>query len=271
MTFESIISIIKKIIDIGLVWILMYYVLKNVRNNVKLSLLFKGVAIVIVLKVVSDYIGLNTVGLLFEYVIMWGPLGLIIVFQPEIRDILEQLGRTQLLGRHKVLSVNEREKLVYELTSSLETLRKEKTGALIVIERDISLSEYINKAKKIYADISSELLISIFNTESPLHDGGVIIQGDRITCARAVFPTSNSSKINKRLGTRHRAAVGVTENTDAISLIVSEETGRLSISVKGELFHNLSVDDIRIMLIDELKPQLQEFDEMEDDIYEDME
>ena len=131
---------------------------------------------------------------------------------------------------------------------------------------------YIEKAKKIYADLSSDLLISIFFPNNPLHDGGVIIQGDKITCAGAVLPTTSSSKVNKRFGTRHRAAIGIVEETDAISIVVSEETGRLSIGVKGELFYNLSIDDVRMMLIDELKPKhdddyLDEF-EKEDDTYE---
>jgi len=236
LTAATVISLIKKIIDISLVWLIFYYILKNIRNNVKLTLIFKGVAIVLILKIVSDWVGFRTIGLLLEYIIMWGPLALIIIFQPEIRGILEQLGRSQLLGRHKVLTVDERERLVYEIIQAMDYLRKTRIGALIVIERDISLSDYIEKAKKIYADLSSELLISIFFPKNPLHDGGVIIQGDRITCAGAVFPTSNNAKTNRRLGTRHRAALGIAEETDAISLIVSEETGRISIAVKGELF-----------------------------------
>ena len=122
-----------------------------------------------------------------------------------------------------------------------------------------------------YADLSSDLLISIFFPNNPLHDGGVIIQGDRISCAGAVFPTSNSSKVNKKFGTRHRAALGITEESDAISIVVSEETGRVSIAVKGELFYNLSIDDVRMMLIDELRPKQEEdyLDELEEeDIYE---
>lgn len=271
MTLDSIITIIKKIIDISLVWLAFYYILKNIRNNVKLTLLFKGVAIILILKILSDFIGLTTIGLLLEYVIMWGPLALIIIFQPEIRNVLEQIGKTQLLGRHKVLTVDERERLVYEIVSSVEYLRKARIGALIVLERDISLANYIDKAKKIYADLSSDLLISIFFPNNPLHDGAVIIQGDRISCAGAVFPTSNSSKVNKKFGTRHRAALGITEESDAISVVVSEETGRISIAVKGELFYNLSVDDVRMMLIDELRPKQEEdyFDELdEEDIYE---
>ena len=271
MALDSIITIVKKIIDISLVWLAIYYILKNIRNNVKLTLLFKGVGIILVLKIVSDWIGLTTIGLLLEYVIMWGPLALIIIFQPEIRNVLEQIGKTQLLGRHKVLTVDERERLVYEIVSAVEYLRKARIGALIVLERDISLASYIDKGKKVYADLSSDLLISIFFPNNPLHDGGVIIQGNRISCAGAVFPTSSSSKVNKKFGTRHRAALGITEESDAISVVVSEETGRISIGVKGELFYNLSLDDLRMMLIDELRPKQEEdyLDELdEEEIYE---
>lgn len=271
ITLSTVISILKKLIDVSLVWLIFYYILKNIRNNVKLTLLFKGVAIVLLLKLISDWFGFVTIGLLLEYVIMWGPLALIIIFQPEIRNILEQLGRSQLLGRHKVLTVDEREHLVYEIIQAMDYLRKTRIGALIVIERDISLNNYIEKAKKLYADLSSELLISIFFPKNPLHDGGVIIQGDRITCAGAVFPTSNNAKANRRLGTRHRAALGIAEESDAIALIVSEETGRISIAVKGELFYNLSLDDVRMMLIDELRPkQDSDFEDEidEEEIYE---
>ena len=153
MTLDSIITIIKKIADISLVWLAIYYILKNIRNNVKLTLLFKGVAIILILKLVSNWLGLATIGLLLEYVIMWGPLALIIIFQPEIRNVLEQLGKTQLLGRHKVLTVDERERLVYEIVNAVEYLRKARIGALIVLERDISLANYIEKAKKGYADL----------------------------------------------------------------------------------------------------------------------
>ena len=258
MSLENVLSILNKVIDILIVWWVFYYILKNIKNNVKLTLIFKGVAVIIILKWVSDIFNFVTIGMLLEYIIMWGPLALIIVFQPEIRTVLEQLGRSQLLGRHKVLTVDERERLVYELVQAVDYLRKTRIGALIVIERDVSLRDYIEKSKKIYGDISSELLISIFFPNNPLHDGGVIIQGDKVSCAGAVFPTSNNPKTSKRLGTRHRAALGIAEETDCIALVVSEETGRLSIAVKGELFYNLNIDDVRMMLIDELRPKLVE-------------
>lgn len=255
ITVTDIITIVRKIIDISLVWMIFYFILKNIKNNVKLSLIIKGVIIILAFKVVSDLLGLTTMKVLLEYIIQWGFVSLIIIFQPEIRNILEQLGRNQLLGRHKVLTVDEREHLVYSIVQAMDYMRKERIGALIVLERDISLGNYIDKAKKIYADLTSDLLIAIFYEGNPLHDGGVIIQGDRITCAGAVFPISSSQKINKRLGTRHRAALGLSEETDAICLVVSEETGRMSVAIKGELYHNLTLDDIRIMLIDELRPK----------------
>lgn len=255
MTFDAILMFAKKLLDVLLVWLVIYYALKSLRKNVKMVLLFKGILIILILKIVSDVLDLVTIGYLLDYVIMWGPLALIIIFQPEIRNMLEQLGRSQLLGRHKVLTVDEREKIVYEIVQAVEYLKRSRIGALIVIERDITLNEYIDKSKKIYADISSELLISVFFPNNPLHDGGVIIQGDKITSAGAVFPTSDDLRISKRLGTRHRAALGISEVTDCISLIVSEETGRISIAVNGELNYNLTLDEFKLMLLEELRPK----------------
>ena len=255
MAINSIMTIIQKIIDVSLVWIVFYFILKNLKNNVKMVLIFKGVLIIIIIKIISDYLNLTTIGLLLEYIIMWGPLALIIIFQPEIRNILEHLGRKQLLGRHKMLTLDEREKMVYEIMNATEYLRKQRIGPLIVLERDVSLNDYIQRSKLLYADISSELLISIFFPKNPLHDGGVIVQGNKITSAGAVFPVSISNKINKHLGTRHRAALGISEESDCIALVVSEETGKVSIAINGVLNYNLSIDDARMMLVDELKPK----------------
>ena len=273
MTLDSVLSILRALIDISLVWIIIYTILKNIKNNVKMILLFKGVLVILIVKILSDALNLTTIGLFLEYVVMWGPLALIIIFQPEIRNVLEHIGRKQLLGRHKVLSLDEREKLVYEVMAAVDYLRKSRIGALIVIERDISLNEYIERSKPIYADISSELLISIFFPRNPLHDGGVIIQGNKITSAGAVFPISINSKISKKIGTRHRAAIGVSEESDAIAVVVSEETGKISIAVGGNLNYNLSLDDARMILVEELKPKKEvllddEFDDEEDDINE---
>ena len=271
MTVSSLITVIQKIIDISLVWIIIYSVLKSLKSNVKMVLIFKGVVIIVIVKLLSDWLNLTTVGLLLEYVIMWGPLALIIIFQPEIRNILEHLGRKQILTKHRILTMDEREKMIYEIMNSIEYLRKSRIGALIVIERDVSLNDYIVRSKGIDADISSELLISLFFPRNPLHDGGVIIQGNRITSAGAVFPISLNTKINKRLGTRHRAALGISEESDAIAIVVSEETGKISIAIGGVLNHGLSIDDARMMLVEELKPRREillddEFEEEEEEV-----
>ena len=256
MTINSVLTIIQTIVDMSLVWMLIYFVLKNLKNNIKMILIFKGVLIIIILKLLSDYVfKLTTLGYLLEYVKMWGPLALIIIFQPEIRNILEQLGRKQIITNHRTLTMDEREKVVYEITNAVDYLRKARMGGLIVIEREISLNQYIERSKNLYADISSELLISIFFPRNPLHDGGVIIQGDKIACAGAVFPISLNNKINKKLGTRHRAALGISEEADCIAIIISEETGKVSIAMNGVLNYNLSLDDMRMILIEELKPK----------------
>lgn len=268
MTFDNIVELIKKFLDVIIVWFVLYYILKNLRKNVKMVLLFKGIVIILVLKVVSDLLGLVTIGFLLDYIIEWGPLALIVIFQPEIRSVLEHLGRSQLLGRHKVLTVDERERIVYEITNSLDYLRKNTIGALIVIERDESLNDYIQKSKKIYAEISTDLLNSIFFPNNPLHDGGLIIQGDKITSAGAVFPTSDSLKISKRLGTRHRAALGISEVSDCIAIVVSEETGRLSLAINSELYYNLTLDEVKLRLLEELRPKKEVFVDEEEDNHE---
>ena len=269
MTVSSVITIIQKIIDISLVWILIYSILKGLRNNIKMVLIFKGVIIILIVKILSDYFNLTTVGLLLEYLIMWGPLALIIIFQPEIRNILERIGRQQILTKHRVLTMDEREKMIYEIMNSIEYLRKSRIGALIVIERDVSLNDYIERSKGIYADISAELVESIFFPRNPLHDGGIIIQGNRITSAGAVFPISLNTKINKRLGTRHRAALGISEESDAIAIVVSEESGKISVAISGILNYNLSIDDLRMTLVEELKPKHESL--LDDDFEEESE
>lgn len=271
MTLASIWAIFTKILDISIVWFMFYFILKNIKNNVKMVLILKGVLFILAIEIVSKILNLYTVGLLLEYVIEWGPIAIIVIFQPEIRGVLESIGRTHLLGRHKILTVDERERLIYEVMESIEYLKRNRMGALIVIERDVSLSEYIEPATKIYADVSSELLCNLFFPNSPLHDGGVILEGDRITCAGAVFKTSMSPNINKRLGTRHRAALGIAEESDAIALVVSEENGRISIASNGELNYNLTLDEFRMKLLDELKPKTEVFYEADRAREEDLE
>ena len=269
MNLSTVWEIFTKLLDICLVWLAFYYILKNVKNNIKMVLIVKGVFIILLVKVVSDLLNLYTVGVILEYAIQWGPLAIIVIFQPEIRSVLESLGRTQLLGRHKVLTVDEREKVVYEIMRSVDYLRKNRIGALIVIERNVSLQDYIAPANKIYSDITAPLLEAIFFPNNPLHDGGVIIQGDKLTCAGAVFKTSMNPNVSKKLGTRHRAALGVAEETDAIALVVSEETGRISIAVDNYLNYNLTLEEFKLMLLDELKPKMDVFYDADEEVNSD--
>lgn len=259
MSLSLIWSIITKVIDICFVWFAFYYILKHVKSNIKMVLIVKGIIIILIIKFISDILNLYTVGVMLEYMIDWGPLALIVIFQPEIRAVLESIGRTQLLGRHKVLTISEREKVVNEIMKSIEWFHKKHIGALIVIEREISLQEYIENSTKIYADINDSLIESIFYPNSPLHDGGVIIQGDKISCAGSVFKTSMNLAVSKRLGTRHRAALGIAEESDAVALVVSEESGKISIAVEGELHYNLSLEEFRTMLLEELSPKTEIF------------
>ncbi|MBO7078923.1 MAG: diadenylate cyclase CdaA [Bacilli bacterium] len=264
MTLSLLWSIFTKVVDICIVWLVFYYILKNIKNNTKMILIFKGVILILVFKVLSNLLNLYTVGIILEYIVQWGPLAIIVIFQPEIRGVLETIGRTQLLGRHKILTVDEREHVVFEIMKAVEYFKKNKIGALIVIEREVSLQEYIDPATKVYADLSDDLLETIFFPNAPLHDGGVIIQGDRITCAGVVFKTSMDSSLNKRLGTIHRAALGIAEESDALALVVSEENGRLSIACDGELNYNLSLDEFRMALIEELSPKAEIFYEADE-------
>ena len=259
MTLSSVWSIITKILDVCILWYMVYFLLKNLKNNIKMVLIFKGIVFIIIIKILSNLLNLYAVGLILEYIIMWGPLAIIIIFQPEIRTVLEQLGRSQLLGRHKVLSGDEREMLVSEIMEAVDYLRKNKFGALIAIERDVSLQEYIAPATKIYADVSGQILESLFYPNSALHDGGVIIQGTKVTCAGCVFRTSMDNKLSKNLGTRHRAALGLAEESDAIVLIISEETGRISIAINSTMNYNLTPEEFKKILYNELTPKTEIF------------
>ncbi len=259
MNISFIWSIITKLLDICIVWIAFYFIFKNVKNNIKMALIVKGIIIILFIKIFSEYLNLYTVGILLEYVIQWGPLALIVIFQPEIRSVLESVGRTQLLGRHKVLTRDEREKIIFQIMQAVEYFKKNKIGALMVIEREISLQQYIETSTKVYADLTAELLETIFYPNAPMHDGGVIIQGNRVTSAGAVFRTSMNPNVSKRLGTRHRAALGIAEESDALALIVSEETGRLSIAMDSELHYNLTEEEFRVMMTEALSPKTEVF------------
>ena len=235
LTLESLRTILRVAIDIIIIWFLVYYCLKVVRTNSRTSQIFKGIIVVVLVNALSKFFGLTTVAWLSDMFISWGFLAIIIVFQPEIRTVLERLGKSNVFSRINSLSGNEKNHVVDVLVQVTGLLSQNQVGALITLEQSQSLYEYIEKATAINGTITPELLTSIFVTSTPLHDGAVIIQGNKIACAGAYFPSSNADLPN-RFGARHRAAIGISEVSDAVSIVVSEETGAISITEGGRLF-----------------------------------
>lgn len=227
-------AILNAVIDICCTWAIFYYVLKIVRNNSRTVQIFKGVVLIIFVQFIANLFDLKTMGLLVSMFVNWGPLALIVLFTPEIRSMLEKIGQTNILSRISTLTVNEREFLVDELVKAAVELSNTQTGALISIEQGHSLSDFIKTGTKMNSIVTSELLCSIFVVGTPLHDGAVIIQGDKIACASAYFPPTTFD-FPSSYGARHRAAIGISEITDSISIVVSEETGNISIAEGGKL------------------------------------
>jgi uncharacterized protein (TIGR00159 family) len=233
-TIQSIIGGTRIILDIAIMWFLIYYVLKIVKSNSRTIQLFKGILLILVVYGISNFLGLNTLAYFASMFINWGFLAIIIIFQPELRGLLERLGKSNSFNKTLTLSGNEIEKLIDELVKTSMTLSREQIGALISMEQSQSLQDYIKTGVKIDALVSTELLTSIFITTTPLHDGAVIIQGDKIACASSYFPPTNLN-LPSRFGSRHRAAIGISEITDSITIVISEETGNISIAEAGKI------------------------------------
>lgn len=245
-TINSILRALKVIIDFSIIWLAVYYVLKIVRNNSRTVQIFKGIILIIAVWYLSRIMGFMTLKALLDFVVNNSFLVLIIIFAPEIRGMLERLGKTSVFTPIHSLSANQKENLVDQLVSAVDHLAKTKTGALISLEQGSSLSDYIKTGTPINSIVTEELLSSIFVPSTPLHDGAVIIQGDRIACASAYFPPT-SFDMPSSYGARHRAAIGISEISDSITIVVSEETGRISIAEAGKL-REVDVNGLREFL-----------------------
>jgi diadenylate cyclase len=241
------INVLLKFFDVVIVWYVIYKALTLIKGTKAVQLL-KGLFVIIIAKIVTTNFGLNTMDWLLEEVIRWGFLAIIIIFQPEIRRGLEQIGRGKLFQRSTSQQDEERTRLVESMKKSVSYMAKRRIGALISIERETGLFEYVETGIKMKAEISSELLINVFIPNTPLHDGAVIIQKDKISAAACYLPLSESAFISKELGTRHRAALGLSEVTDAITIVVSEETGAISITADGTLHRNLSMQEFEDLI-----------------------
>ncbi|HUB32302.1 MAG TPA: diadenylate cyclase CdaA [Bryobacteraceae bacterium] len=229
------------VIDILVVAFLVYQALMVVRGT-RAGHILIGILIMVVLYGVAVWAGLEALRSLLSFIVPYLGLAIIVLFQSEIRRTLARLGRKRWFGFGADFWKPE---AVNEILMAIEDLAASKTGALIVLERDIGLRTFIESGVLLEARISRDLLLSIFQTGLPLHDGAVIIQKDRIAAAACFLPLTTSPALSRTLGTRHRAAIGVTEETDCLSIVVSEETGRISVAAFGELVQGLSTADVQ--------------------------
>ncbi|WP_291569646.1 diadenylate cyclase CdaA [Clostridium sp. UBA4548] len=215
--------------------------------------LLKGIILIFLLIPISDFFNLNMLLWILEKTITISVISIVIIFQPEIRKALEHIGRTSFV--EKIIYEDEEvmHGVINEIVNAVEQLAEEKTGALIVIEQKTGLSDIINTGTKIDAEVSSALLQNIFVVNTPLHDGATIIRNDRIIAAGCFLPLTANDKLNKQLGTRHRAGIGVTEITDCLTIIVSEETGVISLAVNGRLLRNYDKEKLRTILVKIMK------------------
>ena len=245
---------ITDIIEIIILAIAVYHIMLWVRKT-KAWILFKGIVIILVFTLIASILQLNTVLWIMEQTLSVGIIAVVIIFQPELRKALEQLGQKNFISRVFNIDTNRNvserfsDKTVNELVKTAFELGKTKTGALIVIEQDYSLQEYINTGIDVDGIITSQLLINIFEHNTPLHDGAVIVRGNRVVSATCYLPLSDNMELSKELGTRHRAAVGVSEVSDAFTIIVSEETGKVSVTQGGQLLRNIDGEQLRALLV----------------------
>jgi diadenylate cyclase len=243
---------IKEIVDILIVSYVIYKLIMLVRGTRAIQLL-KGIFVVVVTWALSIWFHLNTLQWMMNQMFTVGVIAVIIIFQPELRRALEQLGRGALFTRSNAEEDKEINERIRELMKTLTNLSRRKIGALIVFERQTGLNDYIESGIQIGAEISSELLINIFIPNTPLHDGAVIIRQNRLMAAGCYLPLSENPFISKELGTRHRAAIGMSEVSDAISVTVSEETGQISLAINGLIVRDIKEESMISKLYEELR------------------
>lgn len=238
------------IVEIGIIAFLFYTILVWIKST-RAWMLFKGLMMLLVFVLIAAVFQMNTILWLAEKTINVGVIALVIIFQPELRRALEQLGRKNFFvgftsiefGKGEVEKISE--KTINELVKACTEMSREKTGALIVIEDAVVLSEYERTGIAVDAVLTNQLLINIFEKNTPLHDGAIIVRGDRIVSATCYLPLSDNMELSKELGTRHRAAVGISEVSDSVTIVVSEETGNISVAAGGKLIRGLDSEELR--------------------------
>jgi len=235
----------KSILEIIILWICIYGILSFLKGT-KAVYLLRGILLISALLFISQIFGLPILTRLLTYFFGFFLIFSVIIFQPELRDGLSKLGRRHFLFfDHKKEDIK---KALKEIVSGVESLSKKQNGALVVIKREVGLKNFIESGIVLNADLSKELLETIFSYNSPIHDGGVIVDGLKILAAACIFPLSDNPNLPKTLGTRHRAAIGISEHTDAIAIVVSEEDGKISLAINGKLTSTLSPDELFTIL-----------------------
>lgn len=244
------IKLVSLILDLAIVIFVVIKLLKFARDS-RVMQLIKGIILIVLLTWISGILNLNIVHSTLTAILPSGVIALVIILQPEIRRALEQLGTNKLtnfLGIEKSIETKTRED-IYKIVIAVEEMAKTKTGALIVIQRDISLSDITSTGVAMNSEISPQLLVNIFVPKTPLHDGAVVIRNNKISAAACILPLASGKDISRELGTRHRAAVGVSKEYDAIAIVVSEESGKVSIAKDGTLIADVSEEALKKILI----------------------
>lgn len=241
------------IVDILIVAFILYKLYMGVKDTRALAL-FKGIIILLVITLLSKVLQLYVIYWLLQKLMTMMLIALPVVFQPELRRALEHLGRGRLFKKNSFLNTEETEVLLAHLANTAGALSQNKIGALMVIERDTGLGDYADTGIKIDGLVSSEFLINVFIPNTPLHDGATIIRGNRVVAAGCLLPLTDDRTLNKELGTRHRAAIGMTEQTDSVVIVVSEETGIISLAREGRLTRYLDKETLK----DTLRPLLKD-------------
>lgn len=232
------------LIDVALVSIIVYRVLLIIRGT-RAERMLLGLAVLLVTAFFSKYLDMHTMDWLVQSFWAQVVVALIVLFQPEIRRALAQMGESSLLQN---FTPAEELKSLEEIVRAAVSLANRKIGALVVIERDVSLKDYVEIGTSLDARVSKELLVSIFHPASPIHDGAVVIRGNRVVAAGCFLPISLGADLSKNLGTRHRAGVGITEETDAVAIVVSEETGTIAVAIDGKLETYVDMGSLRDIL-----------------------
>ena len=248
------------IIDIAIIAFAVYKLFSLLRNTRAEQVLY-GLIIVLLFASLADILNLNTVSWVMNQFLTVALVFIIVVFQPELRSALERIGRGRSIFTGERALKNE--KTVDELVRAMSSLSRQKIGALVVLEREVGLNDIVESGTTLGADVSSELLINIFIPNTPLHDGAVIIDNDKIRAAACYLPLSNSNLISKELGTRHRAAVGISERSDCLVVVVSEETGNISVIEAGGIDRYFGEDSLKERLKNELVVKAEKVDEKE--------